>query len=186
LIQNIEKGSNSKYHKKILDYTVGLDKIYDRVKIEKKKLEPEFPREYQGLYLGRIGNIFSSSQVQTCMDLGKEFDTTKMPVSLYTLKSVGIEPGFSSSSTGIVVLEHIKIDNDNRHVIRVVDCHLIDKGDANKIVELCWDIWKRHNFMNTVYFIDGSDRAIVNLLKIRWQESLYWEKTTDFGHNSNI
>ena len=55
-----------------------------------------------------------------------------------------------------------------------------------KIVELCWDIWKRHNFMNTAYFVDGSDRAMVNLLKIRWQESLLWEKTTDFGHNSNI
>jgi hypothetical protein len=40
--------------------------------------------------------------------------------------------------------------------------------------------------MSTVYFIDGSNRAIVNLLKIRWQESLYWEKRTDFGHNSNI
>ena len=40
--------------------------------------------------------------------------------------------------------------------------------------------------MNTAYFVDGSDRAMVNLLRIRWQESLYWEKTTDFGHNSNI
>jgi hypothetical protein len=40
--------------------------------------------------------------------------------------------------------------------------------------------------MNTAYFVDGSDRAMVNLLKIRWQESLLWEKTTDFGHNSNI
>ena len=26
---------------------------------------------------------------------------------------------------------------------------------------------------------------MVKLLKIRWQESLYWEKV-DFGHNSNI
>jgi hypothetical protein len=40
--------------------------------------------------------------------------------------------------------------------------------------------------MNTVYFIDGSNRAIVNLLKIRWQEPLYCEKTSDFGDNSNI
>jgi len=47
--------------KKILDYTVGLGKIYDPLEIEKKKLEPEFPREYIGQYLGRIGNVFSSS-----------------------------------------------------------------------------------------------------------------------------
>ncbi len=145
--------------------------------------EPEFPREYQGLYLGRVGNVFSSSQIEQCISLGEQFDTTKIPVSLYTLKSVGIDPGFSSSSTGIVVLEHIK--TEDRHIIRVVQCELIDKGDPNEIVELCWDIWKRHNYMNTAYFIDGSNRAMVNLLKIRWQESLLWEKV-EFGHNSNI
>lgn len=60
-----------------------------------------------------------------CINLGSEFDTTKIPVSLYTLKSVGVDFGFSSSSTGIVVLEHIKTDND-KDTIRVVDCHLID------------------------------------------------------------
>jgi hypothetical protein len=40
--------------------------------------------------------------------------------------------------------------------------------------------------MNTVYFIDGSNRAMVNVLKISWQESLLWEKIPDFGKNSNI
>jgi hypothetical protein len=77
--------------------------------------------------LGKTGNIFSSTQIEQCIKLGEEFDTIKIPVSLYTLKSVGIDPGFSSSSTGIVVLEHIKTDN-NEHVIRVVDSHLIDRG----------------------------------------------------------
>ena len=66
--------------------------------------EAEVPREYQGMYLGKVDNIFSSSQVQTCVDLGSEFDTDKIPVSLYTLKSVGIDPGFSSSSTGLCYL----------------------------------------------------------------------------------
>lgn len=40
--------------------------------------------------------------------------------------------------------------------------------------------------MNTVFFVDGSNRAMVNLLKIRWQESLTGDKTLDYGHNSNI
>jgi len=88
LFQSIEKDPNSKYHKIILDHTVGLGKIYDPLEIEKKKLEPEFPREHCGQYLGRIGNAFSTSQVQTCIDLGEEFNTTKIPVSLYTLKAI--------------------------------------------------------------------------------------------------
>jgi hypothetical protein len=184
LFQSIEKDPNSKYHKIFLLYEVGLNKIYDPQEIKKKMNEREFPREYMGQYLGKVGNIFSSSQIQTCVNLGEEFDTTKIPVSLYTLKSVGIDPGFSSSSTGIVVLEHMK--TEDKDIIRVVDCHLIEKGDPNQIVNLYWEIWKRHNFMNTAYFIDGSNRAMVNLLKIRYQESLHWENIPDFGHNSNI
>jgi hypothetical protein len=137
-------------------------------------------------YLGKTGNVFTPQQVDQCIELGKEFDTTKIPVALYTLKSVGIDLGFSSSSTGIVILEHIKTMNDNKHMIRVVNSHLIERGDPNKIVELCWDIWRRHGFMNVAYYIDGSNRAMVNLLKIRWQESLTWESSESFGQNIRI
>jgi Terminase RNaseH-like domain len=184
LFQAIEKDPNPKYCKIVLDYTVGLDKIYDRAEIEKKKLEPEFPREYMGQYLGRVGNVFSPSQVETCITLGEQYNTTKIPVSLYTLKAVGVDPGFSSSSTGIIVLEHVK-DND-KHVIRVVDSILIDKGDPNKIVDLCWSIYSRNNYMNTHFFIDGSNAAMTNLLKIKFGESLHWQQVKDFGKNSNV
>jgi hypothetical protein len=115
LFQNIEKDPNSKYHKIILTYEVGLGKIYDPVEIKKKMNEQEFPREYMGQYLEKIGNVFTSSQIDKCIELGKEFDALKIPVSLYTLKSVGIDPGFSSSSTGIVVLEHVKIEDRAHH-----------------------------------------------------------------------
>lgn len=33
--------------------------------------------------------------------------------------------------------------------------------------------------MNVVYWIDGSMRSMVNLLKIRWDESLYWESNAN-------
>ena len=184
LFQGIEKDPNSKYKKIILDYTVGLGKIYGPEEIKKKMQEPEFPREYQGMYLGRIGNIFSSSQISFCTKLAEEFSIEKIPISLYTLKSVGIDPGFSSSSTGIVELEHIK--NNGEHIIRVIDCHLIDKGDPNKIVELCWDIYKKYGYMNTAFFIDGSNAAMTNLLKIEFGESLHWQQIKDFGSNSNV
>jgi terminase large subunit-like protein len=184
LFQSIEKDPNSKYHKIILDYAVGLGKIYDPEEIKKKMQEPEFPREYQGMYLGRTGNVFSTSQVQTCIDLGEQYSTTKVKVSLYTLKSVGIDPGFSSSETGLVILEHIK-DND-RHIIRVIDSILIERGDPNAIVQKCWDIYKQYGYMNTAFFIDGSNAAMVNFLKIKFGESLHWQQIKDFGSNSNV
>jgi len=185
LFESIEKDPNSKYTKIFLDYTVGLDKIFNRAEIEQKKKEPEFLREYAGQYLGRVGNLLLPSQIQHCIDLGNEYSIDKIPVSIYTLKAVGIDPGFSSSATGIIVLEHIKPEH-KEDKIRVIESHLIEKGDPNQIVTLCWDIWKRNGFMNTLFFIDGSNRAMVNLLKIRWDESLTWETTQSFGPNTKI
>jgi hypothetical protein len=80
--ETIEKDPNSKYCKIVLDYTVGLDKIYDRQEIEKKKNEPKFLREYAGQYLGRVGNVLLPSQIQTCIDLGQQYSIDKIPVSL--------------------------------------------------------------------------------------------------------
>jgi hypothetical protein len=183
LFASIEKDSNSKYHKIILDYTVGLGKIYDPEEIKKEMKEPEFSREYQGMYLGRVVNVFTSSQIDNCIRLGEQYSTDKIEPSQFSLKSVGVDFGFSSSPTAIVTIEHIK--TEDRHIIRVIQCELIDKGDANKIVQLCWDIYKQHGFMNTVFFCDGSNAAVTNLLKIKFDESLHWQQVKDWGHNSN-
>jgi len=40
--------------------------------------------------------------------------------------------------------------------------------------------------MNTYFFIDGSNRTMVNLLKIKWNESLNWESKSRFGDNIRI
>jgi hypothetical protein len=63
--------------------------------------------------------LVTADQLATLQELGNEYSTDKIPVSLYTLKSVGLDPGFSSSGTGIVVLEHIK-DEDKIRVIESI------------------------------------------------------------------
>jgi hypothetical protein len=40
--------------------------------------------------------------------------------------------------------------------------------------------------MNVVYWLYGSNRAMINLLKIRWRESLTWETKQEFGDNIKI
>jgi hypothetical protein len=40
--------------------------------------------------------------------------------------------------------------------------------------------------MNTAFFIDGSNAPMVNLLKIKFGESLHWQQIKDFGSNSNV
>ena len=84
LFERIEKDKNSKYKKLFLDYTYGLDKIYDREFIEKKKLEPEFEREYNLKYLGTIGNLLSQSKIQTAIDTGNKLRAYSYEPLLYS------------------------------------------------------------------------------------------------------
>jgi hypothetical protein len=167
LFQTIEQDANSKYYKIVLSYEVGLDKIYDRQEIEKKRKEPEFPREYECLYLGRIGNVFTPQQVDNCVTAAEPLED--IPVSQYTLKCVGIDPGFSSSKTAIVMTEHLK--DEDKIIVRY--CEEFDKGDPNAIADLLFDLHTK--YLNTYFLIDGSNRAMVNLLKIKFNESLQWE-----------
>ena len=91
---------------------------------------------------------------------------------------------FITSSFGLVTLEHIK--TNSKDILRVIQCELIDKADPNQMVQKCWDIWQRNNWMNTFSLLIPSNRAMVNLLKIKWQESLSWESKSTFGHNIRI
>ena len=73
LFERIEKDPNSKYKKLFLGYELGLGKIYDPEYIAQKKLEPEFEREYNLKYLGKVGNVFSPSQIDKAIELGELF-----------------------------------------------------------------------------------------------------------------
>ena len=52
------------YKRLFLDYTYGLDKIYTREEIEKAKASPSFEREYNLKYLGKVGNVFHTLDIE--------------------------------------------------------------------------------------------------------------------------
>jgi hypothetical protein len=111
LFERIEKDKNSKYKKLFLDYTYGLDKIYDRQFIEKKKIEPEFEREYNLKYLGRIGNL-SPLKIDTAVKTGERLKD--IPVNPYCIHSLGVDPAFGSSAFGLVLTEHLQEEDKIR------------------------------------------------------------------------
>ena len=78
---------------------MGLDKIYDTTICE-KKLEPEFEREYNLKYLGLLGNVFHTKDIENAI---KEYDIESENINYYAIKSMGVDPGFGSSAFGIVV-----------------------------------------------------------------------------------
>ena len=69
LFERIEKESEETciYKRIKLDYTYGLDRIYTRQEIDKAKTSPSFEREYNLKYLGRIGNVFHTKDIDNPM-----------------------------------------------------------------------------------------------------------------------
>ena len=87
----------------MLDYTYGLEKIYIREEIEKAKVSPSFEREYNLKYLGGIGNVFHTKDIDAALKRGKLYDPS-IP-NEYAKKCMGIDPAYGSSSFGIVVTQ---------------------------------------------------------------------------------
>ena len=88
-----------------MDYTYGLDKIYTKEEIEKAKVSPSFEREYNLQYLGGIGNVFHSKDIDAAIESGKLYDPT-IP-NQYAKGCMGIDPAYGSSSFGIVVTQYV-------------------------------------------------------------------------------
>jgi hypothetical protein len=76
LFERIEKEAEDicLYKRIFLDYTYGLDKIYTAEEIEKAKQSPSFEREYNLKYLGRIGNVFHTKDIEAAIEKGRKYD----------------------------------------------------------------------------------------------------------------
>lgn len=158
------------FKKLSLLYTRGLDKIFDREIIEKMKLNnPDFDREYGGMYLGRIGNVFPPEMVDACQDLGNSIPREE--VNQYADYCIGVDFGFNISKSVICVGQWYK----EQQILRVVE--LEDFG-ANPtmpslVADKMWDMYQKYG-PNTHFFVDGSNAGAVNEIKVKFGEGLGW------------
>ena len=53
-----------------MDYTYGIGKIYTAEEIDKAKQSPSFDREYDLIYLGKIGNVFHTKDLEGAVEKG--------------------------------------------------------------------------------------------------------------------
>lgn len=170
LFERIERDEHSKYKKLFLGYELGLGKIYDPEYIAQKRLEPEFEREYNLKYLGKVGNVFTPSQIDKAIELGEQYK--HLPINPYSIASIGVDPGFSTSSTAIVMTEFLK----EQTTIRVTYAQEFERANPQDLVNLIFKMYLEHGTDNTFVFVDGSNTGFVNLCKIAFSESLRWEK----------
>ena len=179
LFERIEKDVNSKYTKLLLDYTYGLDKIYDRAFIDKKKKEPEFAREYDLQYLGLIGNTFHTKDIDRAVELGKKYNPNKVIVEAQ--KVLGLDPGWGSSAFGVCLLQ---VANGRIEVLIAEEYERPRYQDmAEKVMDIIRGLNRRNidpDYLdNCKIYVDAANPEFITTLKELVGETTRWEYIQD-------
>jgi hypothetical protein len=66
-----------------------------------QKASPNFEREYNLKYLGKIGNVFHTKDIEAAIEKGRKYDPDAFNPYYFTSKSMGIDPAWGSSAFGI-------------------------------------------------------------------------------------
>jgi hypothetical protein len=170
LFEEIEREPDDKclYKRLFFDYTVGLGKIYTAQEIAKARGSPSFEREYNLMYIGQQGNIFSYESIQKAIEIGLQLeDTRKGNISLDTRKSCGIDAGFGSSKFGIVVAHML---------YGKVEVLYADEFERPNFVEMIDKVIAiRRNYGVHKLYVDAANPEIITSLKRAFGEPVNYE-----------
>lgn len=172
LFERIEKEPESTclYKRLLLDYTFGLDRIYTEAQIAAAKQSPSFEREYNLKYLGLIGNVFHTKDIEAAMQRGKKFEFSS---NSYSQKFVGIDLGYGSSAIGLCVTELV----DGK--VNILHAEEYPRPDFNEMIETTISLLDKYNitFDNRCrVFVDGANPSLIRSLKERVEEDANYEQ----------
>jgi len=174
LFQKIETDQIFKntFHKMFLDYTKGLDRIYDNDFIMRKMNEPFFAAEYNLQYAGRIGNIFSQSAINRCI----QPLTDLRPI---TEKYMAADIGYSSSKFGIVIAEREpKLGN-----VRILLAEEIKDAEEPEMIERLLEYYRNDDRFRNIrgIAIDATNKSqfVMQLRERIGEPHLSWKKILD-------
>jgi hypothetical protein len=164
---------NIKHHYFLLefDWLWGLGKIYTQKEIDEVKEDRTFQGEFCLRYAGTEGNVFSPSQIDKAVELGEQYKD--LAVNPYCIHSIGVDPGFGSSNTAVVATEFLP----EQSKIRVIFSEEYEHADPQAITNVIFKLYLQYGPDNTYVWVDGANRAMVNLLKVAFSESLNWDKS---------
>jgi hypothetical protein len=166
LFERIEKEAEDTclYKRMFLDYTYGIGKIYTADEIAKAKQSPSFEREYNLKYLGKIGNVFHTKDIEAAIEKGKHYNPDNFnPYHSFTSRSMGIDPAYGSSAFGIVVTQWI----DNH--IQILYAEEYHRPDYAEMLSTVYSLMSKYD-VNKVY-IDGANPSFIRSLKLQIGEN---------------
>jgi hypothetical protein len=150
------------YKRLLLDYTYGLDRIYTKEEIEKARVSPSFEREYNLKYLGGIGNVFHTKDIDLAIESGKLYDPNFS--NAYAKKCMGIDPAYGSSAFGIVITQFVD------GYVQILHAEEYKRPDFNEMLENVWDLLVKYNVQKI--YIDGANPSFIKGLKLQWVKGL--------------
>ena len=168
LFESIEKEPENTclYRRLFLDYTYGLDRIYTQEEIAKAKESPSFEREYNLKYLGLIGNVFHTKDIDAAIEKGTKYELPANidEVNYYTQKSMGIDLGFGSSAFGVVVTQI----SDKQ--IQILEAEEYYRPDFNQMLGIVWSLLQKYGRTISKIYVDGANPSFIRALKLQMGE----------------
>jgi hypothetical protein len=171
LFERIEKEAEDTclYKRIFLDYTYGVGKIYTAEEIEKVKQSPSFEREYNLKYLGKIGNVFHTKDIEAAIEKGRKYNPDNFnPYYSFTSRSMGIDPAYGSSAFGIVVTEWAD------GIVQIMHAEEYHRPDYNEMLSVVYGLMSKYN-VDSVY-IDGANPSFIKSLKLQIGEDPDYDK----------
>ncbi len=120
----------------------------------------------------------SPLKIETAIQIGETLKD--IPVNPYCIHSLGVDPGFGSSASGLVLTEHLQEEDK----IRVLYSEQFD-GHPNPedIVNRIFDFHRTYH--NLWIFVDAAARGFITSLKIAFNEDPNYERVEDVSLQSN-
>jgi hypothetical protein len=151
-----------------LDYTYSLGKLYSEEDIRIAKASASFEREYNLSFSLGVGNCFGHKFIDRAVELGKKYPVTT--INKEAQHSLGIDPGFGSSSCAFCVLEH------SDGIIKVVYAEQFERSSFNDMVQKVWEIQNMvggKQALDNVY-IDAINTEFIEAVKQELGEDSNW------------
>jgi hypothetical protein len=175
LMETIQREEDSIYYKLMLDYTVGLNKIFNDTDIARAKQSPSFEREYNLKYAYGIGDLFLESTIQKCLDI--KYDPTQ--IVWEAPKAIGIDPAYGGSSKFAYVASQYV---DGR--IQIIAAEEFERPDPKEMETFSLDMIRRLKLFqdqtqNGQILVDGANVAFIKYLKSMLNENTNYEDDED-------
>ena len=168
-----------------LGYQRGLGKIYDTEFIKREMQEPEFEREYNLKYLGKIGNIFSPENIDLARFKGQDLmkRNPKLQPNKAKMHFAGMDQLGGGDSPAVIIIGEFDPERQQVDILKVKS---YDKSWRHtEIADDVFDLylWAGHNFK---IYCDGARPDFINEIKTRFNEDTNWVKPYEVDINNAI